>query len=89
MVCLAWGVGAEPAKPKRYDEVAVEEIVRVVTGWVYGPDRYVEVAAGLTGEFSAVAARAGGWEAVADRYLQRHQQGAGSRSTSWSASSTT
>ncbi|MFD8014307.1 hypothetical protein [Streptomyces sp. NPDC058955] len=75
MVRLAWDVGAELAeKPKRYDEAAVEEIVRVVTGWVYGPDRYVEVAAGLAGEFSAVADRAGGWEAVADRYLQRHQR---------------
>ncbi|MEU3399433.1 hypothetical protein [Streptomyces filamentosus] len=75
MVRLAWDVGAELAeKPKRYDEAAVEEIVRVVTGWVYGPARYVEVAAGLAGEFSAVADRAGGWEAVADRYLQRHQR---------------
>ncbi|MFF6888683.1 hypothetical protein ACFY9F_36535 [Streptomyces sp. NPDC012421] len=53
----------------------MEEIVRVVTGWVYGPDRYVEVAAGLTVEFSAVTDRAGGWEAVADRYLQGHQRG--------------
>ncbi|MFE0777598.1 hypothetical protein [Streptomyces sp. NPDC058861] len=75
MVRLAWDVGAELAeKPKRYDETAVEEIVRVVTGWVTGPDRYVEVAATLAGEFSAVADRAGGWETVADQYLQRHQR---------------
>ncbi|MFE0777815.1 hypothetical protein [Streptomyces sp. NPDC058861] len=75
MVRLAWDIGAELAeKSKRYDETAVEEIVRVVTGWATGPDRYVEVAVTLAGEFSAVADRAGGWEAVADRYLQRHQR---------------
>ncbi|MFF5638173.1 hypothetical protein [Streptomyces sp. NPDC012825] len=75
MVRLAWGIGAELAeKSKRYDETAVEEIVRVVTGWVTGPDRYVEVAATLVGGFSTVAGRTGGWETVADRYLQRHQR---------------
>ncbi|MGW3389515.1 hypothetical protein [Streptomyces cinereoruber] len=75
MVRLAWDISAELAeKPKRCDETAVEEVVRVVTGWVTGPDRYVEVAATLAGEFSAVADRADDWEAVADRYLQRHQR---------------
>ncbi|MFD5878450.1 hypothetical protein [Streptomyces yangpuensis] len=72
---LAWNVGCDLAvKPARYDEGVVAELVRVITGWVSGPDRYVEVAANLAGLFSDVADAAGGWAAVADRYMQRHQR---------------
>jgi hypothetical protein len=49
-------------------------LVRVVDGWVSAADRYTEVAANLASEFSMVADEAGGWTAVADRYLQRHQR---------------
>ncbi|MFH8295117.1 hypothetical protein [Streptomyces sp. NPDC018059] len=70
---LAWGVGCDLAeKPKRYDAGTVEVLVRVIEGWVSGPDRYVEVAANLAWLFSGVADEAGGWAVVADQYLQRH-----------------
>ncbi|WP_435245208.1 hypothetical protein [Streptomyces tendae] len=70
---LAWGIGCDLAeKPKRYDADAVEVLVRVIEGWVTGPERYVEVAANLAWLFSGVADEAGGWAAVADQYLQRH-----------------
>ncbi|MCZ0983909.1 hypothetical protein O1L60_44910 [Streptomyces diastatochromogenes] len=72
---LAWNLGADlDEKPKRYDAAAVDELVRVIEGWVSGPDRYVEVAANLASLFSSVADEAGGWAAVADQYLQRHQR---------------
>ncbi|MEV7512027.1 hypothetical protein AB0O57_29135 [Streptomyces sp. NPDC091201] len=72
---LAWSVGCDLSeKPARYDAAAVTELVRVITGWVSGPGRYVEVAANLAGLFGDVADEAGGWAAVADRYLQRHQR---------------
>ncbi|MFF4409752.1 hypothetical protein [Streptomyces sp. NPDC001404] len=75
MVRLAWNLGADLAeKPARFDETAVMELVRVVEGWVSSSDRYTEVAATLASAFSAVADTAGGWQAVADRYLQRHQR---------------
>ncbi|MEU1824175.1 hypothetical protein ABZ502_17330 [Streptomyces abikoensis] len=75
MVSLAWNVGSDLAeKPARYDETAVAELVRVVDGWVSGADQYTEVAANLASAFSAIADEAGGWTAVADRYLQRHQR---------------
>ncbi|MFE3629501.1 hypothetical protein [Streptomyces goshikiensis] len=72
---LAWTVGCDLAeKPARYDQGAVDELVRVLGGWVSGPDRYVEVAANLAAEFSSQADAAGGWVSVADRYMQRHQR---------------
>ncbi|MFF2571170.1 hypothetical protein [Streptomyces sp. NPDC058084] len=72
---LAWGIGCDlEEKPKRYDAAAVDELVRVIEGWVSGPDRYVEVAANLASLFGSVADEAGGWAAVADQYLQRHQR---------------
>lgn len=72
---LAWSIGCDLSeKPARYDQAAVAELVRVVTGWVSGPDRYVEVAANLASLFGDVADEAGGWAAVADRYMQRHQR---------------
>ncbi|WP_282792927.1 hypothetical protein [Streptomyces sp. CC224B] len=72
---LAWGIGGDlDEKPKRYDAAAVAELMRVIGGWVSGPDRYVEVAANLAFLFSSVADEAGGWSAVADQYLQRHQR---------------
>ncbi|MCF1592404.1 hypothetical protein [Streptomyces muensis] len=71
MVRLAWDIGADLAeRPKRYDEAAVAELVRVVDIWIAGPGRYTEVAANLAWLFSSVADEAGGWAAVADRYLQ-------------------
>ncbi|MCT9094219.1 hypothetical protein N4G70_36070 [Streptomyces sp. ASQP_92] len=45
--------------------------MRVIEGWVTGPDRYVEVAANVAWLFSGVADEADGWAAVADQYLQR------------------
>lgn len=75
MVRLAWNLGSDLAeKPGQYDEAAVTEPVRVVEAWVSGPNRYVEVAATLASAFSTAADEAGGWPAVADRYLQRHQR---------------
>ncbi|MER6253712.1 hypothetical protein ABT224_20380 [Streptomyces sp. NPDC001584] len=72
---LAWSVGCDlDDKPARYDAAVVAELVRVISGWVSGPDRYVEVAANLADLFSNVADAADGWSAVADRYLQRHQR---------------
>ncbi|MFD5452199.1 hypothetical protein [Streptomyces sp. NPDC127100] len=75
MVRLAWNVGADLAEKKsRFDEAAVAVLVRVVQGWVAGPDVYVEVASNLAGLFSAVADETGGWPAVADRPLQPGQR---------------
>ncbi|MER5302167.1 hypothetical protein ABT039_22290 [Streptomyces lasiicapitis] len=75
MVRLAWNLGSDlDEKPKRYDESAVGELVRVVEEWVSAPHRYTEVAANLASAFSAVADEAGSWKAVADQYLQRHQR---------------
>ncbi|MFG3336952.1 hypothetical protein ACGFZZ_33660 [Streptomyces tendae] len=75
MVRLAWNVGVDLAEKKtRFDEAAVSELVRVVQGWVTGPDVYVEVAANLAWLFSKVADEAGGWSAVADRPLQPEQR---------------
>ncbi|MDW4918688.1 hypothetical protein [Streptomyces californicus] len=72
---LAWGIGSDLAEtPKRYDPEAVNELVRVIEGWVSSPGRYVEVADNLAWLFSCVADEAGGWAAVADQYLQRHQR---------------
>jgi hypothetical protein len=62
------------AKKSRFDEAAVEALVRVVKGWVTGPDVYVEVAANLAWLFSKVADESGGWAAVADRPLQPGQR---------------
>ncbi|MFE5842001.1 hypothetical protein ACFQ7N_10180 [Streptomyces niveus] len=68
---LAWNVGADLSeKPKRYDAAAVAELVRVIEGWVSGPDRYVEVASNLAGLFSRAADGQGGWSAMADRELR-------------------
>ncbi|MEV5451287.1 hypothetical protein [Streptomyces sp. NPDC052535] len=75
MVRLAWNVGADLAEKKtRFDEAAVSELVRVVQGWVTGPDVYVEVAANLAWLFGKVADEVGGWSAVADRPLQPGQR---------------
>ncbi|WDN56144.1 hypothetical protein [Streptomyces clavuligerus] len=72
---LAWDIGGDlDEEPARYDAAAVAGLIRVIGGWVSGPDRYVEVAANLAHLFGTVADEAGGWTAVADQHLQRHQR---------------
>ncbi|MFE3609765.1 hypothetical protein [Streptomyces goshikiensis] len=68
---LAWTIGGDlDEKPKRYSADCVAAVTAVLRAWTQDPKRYVEVAEGLAGEFSAVADELGGWSKVADRPFQ-------------------
>jgi hypothetical protein len=72
MRSLICGLGVDLAdKVRRLDEQAMQEVVTVVDQWVTPEARvYVEVARSVSRAFQAAAARAGGWEALADRHFQ-------------------
>lgn len=68
---LAWEMGSQVAeKPSRFHQMTVLRLTAVVDRWVTDPERYTEVAETLAAIFGQVADAAGGWDKVADRYLQ-------------------
>jgi hypothetical protein len=68
---LAWELGSRLTdKPRRYDTAAVDQITRIITGWITDPDRFTEVAETLAHQIGTLADQAGGWPAIADRYLR-------------------
>ncbi|MEV6403923.1 hypothetical protein AB0M58_13390 [Streptomyces bobili] len=68
---LAWEVGCDLAdRPGRYHEAAAETIAAVLVRWTSSEDTFTEVAENLLYLFAEVADADGGWEEVADRYLQ-------------------
>ena len=68
---LAWEIGSRVAeKPSRFHEPAAALIANLIDRWTTDPDRYTEVAETLAFIFGRVADAAGGWDKVADRYLQ-------------------
>ncbi|MFI5748984.1 hypothetical protein ACIBBE_24325 [Streptomyces sp. NPDC051644] len=72
MRSLIWVLGVDLAdKTRRLDEQAMQEVMTVVDQWVT-PEAgvYVEVAGSVARAFQAAAARAGGWEVLADRHFQ-------------------
>ncbi|MDX3166002.1 hypothetical protein PV516_19630 [Streptomyces scabiei] len=68
---LAWEVGCDLAeRPGRFHEAAAETIAEVLVRWTSSKDTFTEVAENLLHLFAKVADGDGGWEKVADRYLQ-------------------
>lgn len=70
---IAWEIGsriAEKAGGGRVHAGAATCVAALIGQWVTDPDRYTEVAETLAFIFGQVADAAGGWDKVADRYLQ-------------------
>ncbi len=68
---MAWEVGSDLAeRPGRYHEAAAETIAEVLVRWTSSKGTFTEVAENLLYLFAEVADADGGWEKVADRYLQ-------------------